>query len=92
MGHLVNVVRVDVGHYHWDVVVADGYIDVRNTFSGHIAMQRLQRERLCTEIRRRLAERLDGRLRRHSKRPPHRAYVRNALGNAVVKAISGPES
>jgi hypothetical protein len=44
---------------------ADGYIDLLNTFSGHIAMHDWQRDRLYGEIRRRLAARPDGRLRRH---------------------------
>lgn len=57
---------VDVRHYDWEVVYdADRYIDLLNTFSGHILMQPWQRDRLYTEIRRRLAERPDGRLRRH---------------------------
>ena len=57
---------VDIRHYDWEVMYdADGYIDLLNTFSGHIVMKPWQRERLYTEIRRRLAERPDGRLRRH---------------------------
>ena len=43
---------------------AEGYIDVLETFSGHIAMAPWQRERLYGEIRRRLGERPDGLLRR----------------------------
>jgi SAM-dependent methyltransferase len=57
---------VDVTQFDWETVYdADGYIDLLNTFSGHIAMADWQRERLYGEIRRRLAERPDGRLRRH---------------------------
>ena len=57
---------VDLRHFDWEVVYdADGYIDLLNTFSGHIVMQPWQRDRLYTEIRRRLGERPDGRLRRH---------------------------
>jgi len=57
---------VAVRRYDWEVVYdADGYIDLLETFSGHIAMQPWQRDRLYGEIRRRLAERPDGRLRRH---------------------------
>ncbi len=57
---------VDVRHYDWEVVYdADGYIDLLNTFSSHVVLQPWQRERLYNEIRRRLAERPDGRLRRH---------------------------
>ncbi len=52
--------------YDWETIHdAESYIDLLNTFSGHIAMADWQRERLYGEIRRRLAERDDGRLRRH---------------------------
>jgi len=57
---------VVVRQFDWEVVYdAETYIDLLETFSGHIAMQPWQRERLYGEIRRRLAERPDGRLRRH---------------------------
>ncbi len=57
---------VQVRHIDWEISYdADGYIGLLETFSGHIAMQPWQRERLYGEIRRRLAERPDGRLRRH---------------------------
>jgi SAM-dependent methyltransferase len=57
---------VGVRHHDWEVVYdAEGYIDLLETFSGHIAMKPWQRERLYGEIRRRLAERPDGRVRRH---------------------------
>jgi SAM-dependent methyltransferase/FMN phosphatase YigB (HAD superfamily) len=57
---------VDVTQYDWETFYdARGYIDLLNTFSGHIAMQDWQRNRLYGEIRRRLAARPDGRLRRH---------------------------
>jgi SAM-dependent methyltransferase len=57
---------VEIGQYDWETVyTADGYIDLLNTFSGHIAMEPWQRDRLYGEIRRRLAARPDGRLRRH---------------------------
>jgi SAM-dependent methyltransferase len=57
---------IDVRQYDWETVYdAQGYIDLLDTFSGHIAMQDWQRERLYGEIRRRLATRPDGRLRRH---------------------------
>jgi hypothetical protein len=56
----------DKAQYDWETIYdADGYIDLLNTFSGHIAMQDWQRDRLYGEVRRRLAERPDGRLRRH---------------------------
>jgi SAM-dependent methyltransferase len=44
---------------------AESYLDLLDTFSGHIAMEPWQRRRLHDEFRRRLAERPDGRLRRH---------------------------
>jgi SAM-dependent methyltransferase len=57
---------VMISQYDWETVYdADGYIDLLDTFSGHIAMQDWQRDRLYGEIRRRLARRPDGRLRRH---------------------------
>jgi SAM-dependent methyltransferase len=57
---------LDITQYDWETVHdADGYIDLLNTFSGHIAMQDWQRDRLFGEIRRRLAMRPDGLLHRH---------------------------
>ncbi len=44
---------------------AEEYIRLLDTFSSHIAMTAGQRDRLYGEIRRRLAARPDGRLRRH---------------------------
>lgn len=57
---------IETRQYDWETIHdAASYIDLLNTFSGHIAMAEWQRERLYGEIRRRLAERDDGRLRRH---------------------------
>lgn len=57
---------VEIKQFDWESVYdADGYIDLLSTFSGHIAMQDWQRDRLYGEIRRRLAERPVGLLRRH---------------------------
>ncbi len=57
---------VRVHHVDWEVVYdAEGYLALLDTFSGHIAMQPHHRDRLYGEIRRRLRERADGRLRRH---------------------------
>jgi SAM-dependent methyltransferase len=57
---------VDLTQYDWETRYdADGYIALLDTFSGHIAMEAWQRERLYGEIRRRLAARRDGMLRRH---------------------------
>ncbi|HET7343550.1 MAG TPA: methyltransferase domain-containing protein [Methylomirabilota bacterium] len=58
--------QVTVTQFDWQTVHdAESYIDLLETFSGHIAMQPWQRERLYSEIRRRLAERPDGLVRRH---------------------------
>lgn len=57
---------VDVRHFDWQAVYdADAYIDLLNTFSGHIAMEEAKRRHLYTEIRRRVAARPDGLVRRH---------------------------
>jgi SAM-dependent methyltransferase len=57
---------VAIRHIDWETVYdAEGYIDLLNTFSGHIAMQPWQRDRLYGEIRRRVNSRADPRLRRH---------------------------
>ena len=51
--------------YAWEQVYdADGYIDLLDTFSGHIAMEDWRRDRFYGELRRLLAERPDGTLRR----------------------------
>jgi SAM-dependent methyltransferase len=69
---------VDVAQFDWETIYdADGYIDLLSTFSGHIAMQDHHRERLFGEIRRRLATRADGRLRRHWGGVLHIARVRD---------------
>ena len=61
---LFDVVTID--HFDWETVHdADSYLALLDTFSSHIAMAPWQRERLYDEIRRRLAARPDGRLRRH---------------------------
>jgi SAM-dependent methyltransferase len=63
-GRLFEVVHIR--HFDWERVYdADGYIELLNTFSGHIAMAAWQRDRLYGEIRRRLGRRPDGRVRRH---------------------------
>jgi hypothetical protein len=56
---------VAVRQYDWErVYTAAEYIELLGTFSGHLAMAGWQRERLFGEIRRRLAERPDGSVRR----------------------------
>ncbi len=58
--------QVTVEHFDWEVAYdADSYLALLDTFSGHIAMEPWQRERLYGEIRRRLAARPDPRLHRH---------------------------
>lgn len=55
-----------VERFDWETVYdADRYIDLLSTFSGHITMQPWQRHRLYSEIRRRLDQRADRRIRRH---------------------------
>jgi SAM-dependent methyltransferase len=57
---------VQVRRYVWDrLYTADEYVALLETFSGHIAMDRDKREHLYAEIRRRLGERDDQRVRRH---------------------------
>jgi SAM-dependent methyltransferase len=61
---LFSMVRVR--HFDWETSYdAAGYIELLDTFSGHMAMAQWQRDRLYGEIRRRLATRPDGLLRRH---------------------------
>jgi SAM-dependent methyltransferase len=56
---------VAIEHFAWTVDYdADSYIRLLRTFSGHIAMAPDDRRLLFGEIRRRLARRADGRLRR----------------------------
>lgn len=60
---LFDVVAVE--HFDWTVDYdADSYIRLLSTFSGHIAMAPDDRQHLFGEVRRRLARRADGRLRR----------------------------
>src|SRR5262249_28079590 len=57
---------IAVRRFDWEIRYTDAeYIRLLDTFSGHIAMEPWQRDRLYGEIRRRLALRPDGRLRRH---------------------------
>lgn len=58
--------RVEVRRFVWDALyTAEEYIALLGTFSGHIAMPQPKLSRLCGEIRRRVAQRPDPRLRRH---------------------------
>jgi SAM-dependent methyltransferase len=57
---------VHVRHFDWERVYdAGAYVELLDTFSGHIAMEPWQRERLYGEIRRRLGRRPGGTVRRH---------------------------
>jgi hypothetical protein len=57
---------VDVRQFDWETVYdAEGYIDLLETLSGHIAMESWKRDRLHREIRARLNRRTESRLRRH---------------------------
>jgi SAM-dependent methyltransferase len=73
---------VTVGHFDWETTyTADEYIRLLDTFSGHIAMARWKRNRLYSKIRRRLAERPGGRLRRHWGAVLHVARRRDDAGH-----------
>ncbi|MHB8340662.1 MAG: hypothetical protein ACYDB7_05740 [Mycobacteriales bacterium] len=55
-----------VRHFDWEIAYgAEEYLALLDTFSDHIAMQTWKRDRLYAEIRWRLEQRTDGRLRRH---------------------------
>ncbi len=55
-----------IRHYDWERVYdAEGYIGLLRTFSGHIAMEPWQQDRLYGEIRSRLARRPGHTVRRH---------------------------
>jgi len=58
--------EVVVRQFDWEVSYdAEEYLRLLDTFSGHIAMEAGKRRHLYAEIRRRLSQRPDGRLRRH---------------------------
>jgi SAM-dependent methyltransferase len=70
---------VEIRQYDWETVYdAEGYIDLLNTFSGHISMHNWQRDRLYGEIRRRLALRPNGCVRRHWGGVLHIARLRES--------------
>jgi len=57
---------VVVRHFDWEIsYTAQEYLQLLDTFSGHIAMQAWKRQHLYAEISRRLQQRPGGRLRRH---------------------------
>jgi len=58
-------VDIQVRHFDWEIsYTAEDYLRLLDTFSGHIAMDTPKRDHLYGEIRRRLAQRADRRLRR----------------------------
>jgi SAM-dependent methyltransferase len=55
-----------ITHFDWERVYdAESYVALLRTFSGHIAMEQWQQDRLYGEIRRRLARRPGRSVRRH---------------------------
>jgi SAM-dependent methyltransferase len=65
--------------FQWEIrYTADSYIRLLETFSSNLVMERWQRERLYGEIRRRLASRADGLVRRHWGAVLHVARKRSA--------------
>ena len=57
---------VTIRRFDWEIrYSADAYIRLLDTFSSNLTMEPWQRDRLYGEIRRRLALRPDGQLRRH---------------------------
>lgn len=57
---------VSIKRYVWPVdYSADTYIDMLNTYSGHIAWEQWKRDQLYAEIRRFIGQRTDGRIRKH---------------------------
>jgi SAM-dependent methyltransferase len=57
---------VTIRRFDWEIrYSAEGYIRLLDTFSSNLSMEPWQRDRLYGEIRRKLALRPDGQLRRH---------------------------
>ena len=57
---------VEIKRYVWTVdYSADSYIDLLNTYSGHIAWPQWKRDRLHREVRRLIGERPEGWIRKH---------------------------
>jgi SAM-dependent methyltransferase len=72
---------VSIRQFDWEMrYSAEEYIALLGTFSGHIAMAQWQRDRLYSEIRRRLAARPDSTLRRHWGAVLHVARLESAPG------------
>ena len=68
---------VRVRRYLWAVdYTADSYIDLLNTYSGHIAMSKAKRDVLYAEIRERISARPIGYIRKHYLSLLHMARLR----------------
>ncbi len=71
---------VVVRRYVWATEYsAEQYIDLLNTFSGHIAMDGWKRERLYREIRSRIGSRPTQRIRRHWHAILHVAHRKDGV-------------
>ena len=78
---------VEVRHFDWEQTYdAEGYIELLETFSGHIAMRQRQRDRLYGEIRRRLHHRPSHAARRHWGGVLHIAKRRDWGSAAIPRA------
>ena len=74
---------IQVRRYLWEATyTAEAYIALLSTFSGHIAMEPNKREHLFAEIRRRIGNRADSRVRRHWLAILHVARRRDVTGRA----------
>ena len=72
---------VHIRHFDWERVYdTDGYIELLNTFSSHIAMEDWKRERLYTQVRLRLGRRREATVRRHWGAVLHIARRRDQPG------------
>jgi len=68
---------VRVRRYLWTVdYTADTYIDLLNTYSGHIVMNKSKRDLLYAEIRQRISARPSGQVRKHYLSILHMARLR----------------
>jgi hypothetical protein len=69
---------VRVRRYSWTIdYTADGYLDLLNTYSGHIAMSKSKHDKLYTEIRRRISARRSGHIRKDYLSILHIARLRS---------------
>jgi len=81
---------VAVRQFGWEISYdADGYLRLLDTFSGHIAMEPWQRDRLYGAITERLARRPDGRLCRGWGAVLHVARRRDTPETGAARAATG---